>query len=52
MSEAGVHEFLFSWPPIKLVGRTGAPDTPNRDPLRKQYLMSKGSRFTFPFFWL
>ena len=29
---------------------TGAPDTPNRGLLSEQYLMNKGSRFTFPFF--
>ena len=28
LSEAGVHEFLFSWAPIKLVGGTGAPGNP------------------------
>ncbi|HJN22089.1 MAG: hypothetical protein QF629_05415 [Alphaproteobacteria bacterium] len=49
MSEAGAHEFLFSWLPIKLVGGTGAPDTPNPGLLGEQYLMNKGSPFTFPF---
>ena len=28
LSDAGVHEFLFSWAPIKLVGGTGAPGNP------------------------